>query len=132
MRPILTFLYDGACPLCLRETNLLKKKDQKNKILFIDINSKDYKPSLYKSISYKEAMANLHGILDNGKIIKGVDVLSLSYQLVGLGWIYSPLKIPILYKFSKFIYNIWAKYRLQITGRNDLETICNLKCENKS
>ena len=28
MQNKLTFLYDGACPLCRRETNFLKGKDE--------------------------------------------------------------------------------------------------------
>jgi len=42
MKNKLTFLFDGGCPLCLRETNFLKKRDILNQIAFIDINSKDY------------------------------------------------------------------------------------------
>ena len=80
----LTFLYDGGCPLCLRETNFLKKKDKKNFINFVDI-SINYIPENFNNISYQQAMANLHGILSSGEIIFGVDVLAYSYELVGLG-----------------------------------------------
>ena len=51
MKNKLIFLYDGGCPLCLRETNFLKKKDISNQILFIDINNKDYDQSLFSNIS---------------------------------------------------------------------------------
>ena len=127
MNSKLTFLYDGACPLCLRETNFLKTKDSKKVINFVDI-SVDYIPQNYKGISYKEAMANLHGILGNGEIIFGVDVLAYSYELVGLGWIYFPTKLPILSNFIRFLYKYWAKYRLKLTGRDNLEKICESKC----
>ncbi len=56
MKNKLTFLFDGGCPLCLRETNFLKKRDRLNQIAFIDINSKDYDQSLFNDISYSEAM----------------------------------------------------------------------------
>ena len=128
MNSKLTFLYDGACPLCLRETNFLKTKDSKKVINFVDI-SVDYIPQNYKSISYEEAMANLHGILGNGEIIFGVDVLAYSYELVGLGWIYFPTKIPIISNFIRYLYKYWAKYRLQITGRDNLEKLCESKCK---
>ena len=124
----LVFLYDGGCPLCLRETNFLKTKDTKKIINFVDI-SKDYIPENYKYISYKQAMANLHGILESGEIIFGVDVLAYSYELVGLGWIYFPTKLPILSKFIRILYKYWAKYRLKLTGRGDLEKICQSKCK---
>ena len=80
------FLFDGGCPFCLRETRFLRKKDVSNKINFVDINNDNYNPLLYKNISYEVAMSNLHGILENGDIIQGLDVLAYSYKLIGLGW----------------------------------------------
>ena len=38
----LTFLYDGECPLCLRETKFLKNKDKNNNICFKDISDKEF------------------------------------------------------------------------------------------
>jgi len=67
--------------------------------------------------------------LNNGKIIKGLDVLAYSYQLIGLGWVYYPIKIPIISNLLKIVYSFWAKYRLQITGRNRSEILCNSKCK---
>ena len=123
----LTFLYDGDCPLCLRETNFLKRKDKKKFINFVDI-SKNYFPQNFNNISYKQAMNNLHGILGSGEIIVGVDVLACSYELVGLGWIYFPTKLPIISTFIRFLYKYWATYRLRLTGRDNLEKICQSKC----
>ncbi len=124
----LTFLYDGGCPLCLRETNFLKKKDTKNFINFVDI-SNNYFPENFKNISFDQAMDNLHGILGSGEIIVGVDVLAYSYELVGLGWVYFPIKLPILSRFIRFLYKYWAKYRLKLTGRDNLKKICHSNCD---
>ena len=123
------FLFDGGCPLCLRETKFLKKKDSSNKINFIDINNDSYNPSLYKDISYAEAMSNLHGILENGDIIKGLDVLAYSYELIGIGWVYYPLKIGFLAPLLRLFYQYWAKYRLKITGRSNIEKLCTSECK---
>tara|TARA_B100000212_G_scaffold178702_1_gene134545 strand:+ start:254 stop:649 length:396 start_codon:yes stop_codon:yes gene_type:complete len=123
----LTFLYDGECPLCLRETNFLKSKDKTNQIRFIDI-SKNYNPIYFNNISFRQAMSNLHGILNNGEIIYGIDVLTFSYELVGLGWIYYPTKLPVISFLVKFAYKYWAKYRLQLTGRDSLDNICESNC----
>ena len=123
------FLFDGGCPLCRRETRFLKKKDFSNKINFIDINNTNYNPSLYKDISYVEAMSNLHGILENGDIIKGLDVLAYSYELIGLGWVYYPLKIEFLAPLLRLFYQFWAKYRLKITGRSNIEKLCTSECK---
>ena len=129
MKIKLTFLFDGGCPLCLRETNFLKKRDFLNQISFVDINSKDYDQNLYNYISYPEAMSNLHGIMENGEIIRGLDVLAYSYELIGLGWVYYPLKIKLLSPLLRMVYKYWAKYRLQITGRSNIEKLCTIKCE---
>ena len=129
MQNKLIFLFDGGCPLCLRETNFLKNKDELNKIDFVDINNVNYKPNLFKDISYAEAMSNLHGILENGNIIKGLDVLAYSYELIGLGWIYFPLKIEFLAPVLRLFYKYWAKYRLKITGRSNIEKLCTSECK---
>lgn len=129
MQKKLIFLFDGGCPLCLRETNFLKSKDELNKIYFVDINNVDYNPILFKDISYVEAMSNLHGILENGNIIKGLDVLAYSYELIGLGWVYYPLKIEFISPVLRFFYKYWAKYRLKITGRSNIEKLCTSECK---
>ena len=129
MKNKLTFLFDGGCPLCLRETNFLKKRDISNQIAFVDINSKDYSQSSFNNITYSEAMSNLHGIMENGETIKGLDVLAYSYELIGLGWVYYPLKIKFLSPILRLFYRYWAKYRLQITGRSNIEKLCTSKCE---
>ena len=129
MQNKLIFLFDGGCPLCLREINFLKSKDVLNKIDFVDINNVNYNPILFKDISYAEAMSNLHGILENGNIIKGLDVLAYSYELIGLGWVYYPLKIEFLAPVLRLFYKYWAKYRLKITGRSNIEKLCTSECK---
>ena len=129
MQNKLIFLFDGGCPLCLRETNFLKSKDELNKIDFVDINNVNYNPILFKDISYSEAMSNLHGILENGNIIKGLDVLAYSYELIGLGWVYYPLKIEFFAPVLRLFYKYWAKYRLKITGRSNIEKLCTSECK---
>ena len=123
------FLFDGGCPLCLRETSFLKRKDVLNKINFVDINNDNYNPILFKDISYSEAMSNLHGILENGEIIKGLDVLAHAYGLIGIGWVYYPLKIKLLEPILKFLYQYWAKNRLKFTGRSSIGKLCRSECE---
>ena len=123
------FLFDGGCPLCRREIGFLKKKDISNRIKFVDISKKDYDPNLFRDISYTEAMSNLHGILENGEIIKGLEVLAYSYELVGLGWVYFPLKITFLSSILRLFYKYWTKYRLKLTGRSNIEKLCTSNCE---
>ena len=129
MQNKLTFLYDGGCPLCRRETDFLKGRDKFGNIKFVDINNDDYDPTNYQNISYEKAMSNLHGILHNGNLINGLDVLAYAYQLVGLGWVYFPIKVPIISNLLNIFYSFWAKNRLKFTGRNTLEISCDSECK---
>ena len=48
-------LYDGDCPLCMREVNMLRRRDAENgKIEFVDVASPDYDPSAHAGISFKQ------------------------------------------------------------------------------
>ena len=123
--------------MCI-EDRKKRKIDQQEEILMdeairmsLNQNANSYldDKNLFKNISYSEAMSNLHGILENGEIIRGLDVLAYSYALIGLGWVYSPLKIKFLSSILRLVYRYWAKYRLQITGRSNLEKLCKSKCE---
>ena len=53
-------LYDGDCPLCMREVNMLKKRDTNvGKIDFVDISSPEYEPEQNANISYEEVEFHL-------------------------------------------------------------------------
>ena len=125
----LTFLYDGLCPLCLREVKFLSNQDKLKFINFIDISDAKYDPTKFQNISYVKAMKNLHGILENGEILIGLDVLAYAYKLIGFGWVYYPLKVNFVSKILRLIYKFWAKNRLLITRRKDVQYPCDTHCE---
>jgi len=121
-------LYDGECPLCLKEVNFLRKKDNgKGKIAFVDIASPDYCPADNQGIDYETAMNRIHGILADGTVIKNVEVFRTIYEILGMGWIYAVTKLPIIGWIADQIYGIWAKSRLQLTGRPSLGKIISQK-----
>ena len=48
-------LYDGDCPLCMREVNMLQKRDKdQNKIGFVDISSPAYSATDNAGITYEQ------------------------------------------------------------------------------
>lgn len=48
-------LYDGDCPLCMREVNMLRRRDEGvGKIDFVDISSPSYEAEANANISYEE------------------------------------------------------------------------------
>ena len=117
-------LYDGECPLCLREVNFLQKRDAgRGKVAFVDIAADDYNPEENAGIDFETAMGRIHGILPDGTVIKNVEVFRRVYEALGMGWVYAITKLPVLGGLANFIYGIWADLRLRLTGRPDLDTV---------
>eukprot|EP01024_Parvocaulis_polyphysoides_P043708 TRINITY_DN400_c0_g1_i2.p3 TRINITY_DN400_c0_g1~~TRINITY_DN400_c0_g1_i2.p3 ORF type:complete len:193 (-),score=27.88 TRINITY_DN400_c0_g1_i2:225-803(-) len=117
-------LYDGDCPLCMREVDFLKDRDStNNKIDFVDIASPDYSPENNQGISYEQAMGRIHAILPDGKIITDIEVFRRLYEAVGLGWVYAVTQNKNVENVANTVYGFWAKYRTQITGRPGMEVI---------
>lgn len=124
----LTLLYDGGCPLCVREVKFLRKRDHAEAIRFVDIDSSDYDPALHQNISYLQAMARIHAIRSDGSVIKDVAVFRAAYDLIGLGWLYAPTGWPVLGPLVNALYGVWARYRLPMTGRGSLRQVCDQRC----
>ncbi len=123
-------LYDGECPLCLREVNFLQKRDAgRGKVAFVDIAADDYSPEENGGIDFETAMGRIHGVLPDGTVIKNVEVFRRVYEALGMGWVYAITKLPILGALANFIYGIWADLRLRLTGRPNLETVIKQRRE---
>ncbi|AFZ37446.1 thiol-disulfide oxidoreductase DCC [Stanieria cyanosphaera PCC 7437] len=117
-------LYDGECPLCLREVNFLQQRDAGRGIVaFVDIADRDYTPEANGGIDYETAMGRIHAVLPDGTVIKNVEVFRRVYEELGMGWLYAITKLPIIGAVADWLYGIWANWRLKLTGRPDLATI---------
>lgn len=115
-------LYDGECPLCVREVNFLTKKDAGRGIIkFVDISELSYKPQDHANIDYATAMGRIHAVLADGTVIKNVAVFRQVYEELGIGWIYAITKLPVVGLIAEGMYEIWANWRLKLTGRQDLD-----------
>nr|WP_232826372.1 DUF393 domain-containing protein [Cyanothece sp. BG0011] len=117
-------LYDGDCPLCMREVRFLRKKDQgRNLVKLVNIAEDNYDPNEHCGVDYKSAMGKIHAILPDGTILTNIEAFRYVYEVLGMGWVYAITKVPIIGKIANWIYGIWAKLRLPLTRRPDLETI---------
>jgi hypothetical protein len=66
-------------------------------------------------------------------MIVQVEAFRRLYEQVGLGWVYAFTKNPIIGKVANAVYDVWARFRLPLTGRSDLLTIVeNRRLEGKS
>jgi len=117
-------LFDGDCPLCVREVNFLRAQDGgKGKVDLVDLAAEDYSPENNRGVDFVTGMATIHGITPGGDIITGIEVFKRAYAAVGLGWVYSFAKVPALLKVANRVYDFWASRRLQVTGRPSMAEV---------
>ncbi|KAH9613793.1 hypothetical protein KSS87_008526, partial [Heliosperma pusillum] len=105
--------------------NMLKERNDKydGAIQFVDISSQDYSPNDNQGLDYTTAMGRIHAILSDGTVVKDVEAFRKLYEAVGLGWVYAITKYEPVASIAEAVYGVWAKYRLQITGRPPMDEI---------
>ena len=112
-RPKLTLLYDGACPFCRREIAWMSKKNTKGQLSFEDITAPSFDPAIY-GLTRAAVMEVIHGIDDDGHVIKKVEVFIKAYELLGLGWLVAPLSWPLIRSIANRAYELFARYRVSL------------------
>ena len=125
----LTILYDGGCPLCLREVHFLEGRDRSTnasqpQLAFVDIDAPGYDPAAHGGIGYREAMVRIHALTADGTVLRDVAVFRHAYTLIGLGWLYAPTRWPVLGPLADGLYRLWAAGRLRLTRRPSLDQLC--------
>ncbi|NDJ18831.1 thiol-disulfide oxidoreductase DCC family protein [Myxacorys almedinensis] len=130
-------LYDGECPLCVREINFLRKRDAgRGLVAFVNIADDDYTAEANGGIDFETAMGRIHAILANGTVITNVEVFRRVYETLGMGWIYAATRLPVIGLIVDKLYVIWADWRLPMTRRPNLAIVVaqrqqRLECKQK-
>ena len=114
--------FDGDCPLCIREINMLRKLDKGNRVRFTDIASPSFDTG-DTGLTWTEFMERIHGRLPDGTMIEGVEVFRHLYSAVGFGRLVSLTRLPVVREALHVGYLLFAKNRLRMTGRC-MEDIC--------
>ena len=127
----INMLYDSKCKLCLMEVAFLAKFDTDGKIRFTDLEDENYDPSDVRNgnIDYATGMKYMHAVRCNGEIVKGVEVFYALYSAIGLGWMYSFVKIPVLKGVVNYVYDSWAKYRTDLTRGESVDDLIKKRNE---
>ena len=110
----LILFYDGSCPLCAKEILLLKKYDTRNEIQFEDITLDNFSDR-FNHIDLAKADAIIHGQLPEGKVITGMDVTFLAWEIVNHNKWLRLFKLPLLRPITDWCYLFFAKHRRRIT-----------------
>ena len=108
--------YDGECPLCVREIDMLRRRDRRRKIRFTDIAAGGFDPGSV-GVSPEALMARIHGRLPDGTIIEGVEVFRRLYAAVGFERTVSFTRLAGVAPVLDAAYRAFAKRRLWLTGR---------------
>lgn len=109
---------------------MLRERNERYKaIKFVDISLEDYSPSENQGLDYETVMGRIHAILSDGTVVRDVEAFRKLYEEVGLGWVYAITKYEPIATLADLEYDVWAKYRLQITGRPPLDNILEARKE---
>ena len=108
--------YDGACPLCMREIRMLRRRDHSARIRFTDIAAEGFDAAAV-GLTWEALMERIHGRLPDGTLIEGVEVFRRLYAAVGFGALVTLSRAPGVSQLLALAYRIFAKNRLRLTGR---------------
>ncbi len=108
--------YDGACPLCMREIRMLRGRDRRQRIRFVDISADSFDAASV-GLSWKALMDRIHGRLPDGTLVEGVEVFRRLYAAVGFGPLVALTRLPGVTQLLDLAYHAFAKNRLRLTGR---------------
>jgi predicted DCC family thiol-disulfide oxidoreductase YuxK len=108
--------YDGECPLCVREIDMLRRRDRAGKIVFTDIAAPGFDPASV-GLDYPTLMKRIHARLPSGELIEGVEVFRRLYTAVGFGGLVALTRLPVVSQGLDLAYELFAKNRLRLTGR---------------
>ncbi len=111
----LTLLYDANCPVCALEMEHLRERNAEAKLVFVDISAEGFDPAPFGA-SFEAMDAEIHGVLPDGSVIKGVEVLRLAYAAVGLGWVMRPTGWAPVKPLFDWGYRVFARHRRRISG----------------
>lgn len=118
-RPLVEVYFDGECPLCVREINMLKRLDHpRTRIRFTDIAAENFRAE-ETGKTWQTLMGSIHGRDREGNWIEGVDVFRALYEAVGFRRMVGVSRLPVVRDALRFAYFVFSRYRLRLTGRAD-------------
>ena len=111
--------YDGECPLCVREIDIIRRLDRDDLMIFTDIAAPGFDAVLDTGRSFDTLMARIHGRLADGTFIEGVEVFRQLYGRTFLRPLISVSRLPGIRGLLRVGYVLFARYRLRLTNRCD-------------
>ncbi len=116
--PLITMLFDGACPLCKREAGMIRRADRHGRVGMRDIAAPDFDPAEF-GLSHDAVHARIHGVLADGTVLEGMEVFRRVYAAIGRGWMLGWTRWPIARPITDAMYRWFARNRHRLTFRKN-------------
>lgn len=111
---MISVFYDGYCPLCVAEMNKLRTLDKAHNLQLVDIQQPDF-AERFPTLNWTALNARIHVQLADGQLLSGLDATHAAWQAVGHGWLYAPLRWPLIRWFADHAYDFFARNRYRIS-----------------
>lgn len=85
--------FDGECPLCKREIEMIRRQDKSKKLRLTDISQSNFSSD---DFSLDTLMREIHGRMPNGEYVKGVEVFREIYHRIGFSGIVASTRLPVI------------------------------------
>ena len=112
----LSIFFDGECPICRREINLMKILNRKDRLRFIDFSKTSYN-AREQGLNPCDLELVIHARWSDGQIITGVEVFREMWEGVGFTFLARMSRLPFMNRILVRAYSWFAKNRLRLTGR---------------
>ena len=106
----MTLYYDGRCPLCMAEIHVLQARNQQGLLHFVDVTEHSF-DEVGHAISCSAALAQMHGRLQDGRLLTGAAVFAEAYRRANLPLLAWVLSRPLLKPLFNVLYRLFARYR---------------------
>ncbi|MCH2191730.1 MAG: DUF393 domain-containing protein [Gammaproteobacteria bacterium] len=103
-----TLYYDGKCALCSKEIKTLQRLKDSDLVL-IDLHS--LRNDEFTQSPKSAMLELLHLQTANGTWLTGLDATVQAWSHTKIGWLFKPLRWPVVGTVADFFYKKWASRR---------------------
>jgi predicted DCC family thiol-disulfide oxidoreductase YuxK len=97
---------------------MLRRRDRNGRIRFTDITASGFEPGVL-GVDRATLMARIHGRLQSGELVTGVEVFRRLYEALGFERLVRLSRVPWIARLLERAYAVFAANRLRLTGRCD-------------
>ena len=102
--------FDGQCPLCKREIEMIRRHDRSQSLKLTDIAAPEF---ISDDFPLETLMREIHGRMPDGKYVTGVEVFREIYRRMGFSRIVWSTRLPVVRQLLDIFYRVFAFLRFK-------------------